>query len=82
MLANRLSEDLLSTVLIVEAGGSEEENENMHIPALPGLLQNTKTDWAYITVPQRKACMALKDQVFMNTLFDIQMHVIRHDCGE
>uniref|UniRef100_K1QLR0 Glucose dehydrogenase [acceptor] n=1 Tax=Magallana gigas TaxID=29159 RepID=K1QLR0_MAGGI len=62
VLANRLSEDLLSTVLIVEAGGSEEENENMHIPALPGLLLNTKTDWAYKTVPQKKACMAFKDQ--------------------
>lgn len=79
MLANRLSEDLLSTVLIVEAGESEEENENMHIPALPGLLLNTKADWAYKTVPQKKACMAFKDQVYMNTLFDIQMHVIRHD---
>lgn len=74
VLANRLSEDLLSTVLIVEAGGSEEENEVMHIPALSGVLQNTKTDWAYRTVPQKKACMALKDQVFKkNTLFDFQI---------
>ena len=63
VLANRLTEDLTSTVLIVEAGGSEEENEVMHIPALPGLLQNTKQDWAFRTVPQKKSCQGLKDQV-------------------
>uniref|UniRef100_A0A8W8J5B5 Glucose-methanol-choline oxidoreductase N-terminal domain-containing protein n=1 Tax=Magallana gigas TaxID=29159 RepID=A0A8W8J5B5_MAGGI len=62
VLANRLSEDLTSTVLIVEAGGSEEENEVMHIPALPGLLQNTKQDWAFRTVPQKKSCQGLNDQ--------------------
>nr|XP_034331218.1 alcohol dehydrogenase [acceptor] isoform X2 [Crassostrea gigas] len=62
VLANRLTEDLTSTVLIVEAGGSEEENEVMHIPALPGLLQNTKQDWAFRTVPQKKSCQGLKDQ--------------------
>ena len=68
VLANRLSEDLTSTVLIVEAGGSEEENEVMHIPALPGLLQNTKQDWAFRTVPQKKSCQGLKDQVKFLTL--------------
>uniref|UniRef100_A0A8W8J255 Glucose-methanol-choline oxidoreductase N-terminal domain-containing protein n=1 Tax=Magallana gigas TaxID=29159 RepID=A0A8W8J255_MAGGI len=62
VLANRLSEDLTSTVLIVEAGGSEEENEVMHIPALPGLPQNTKQDWAFRTIPQKKSCQGLKDQ--------------------
>uniref|UniRef100_K1QRS5 Glucose dehydrogenase [acceptor] n=1 Tax=Magallana gigas TaxID=29159 RepID=K1QRS5_MAGGI len=34
----------------------------MHIPALPGLLQNTKQDWAFRTVPQKKSCQGLKDQ--------------------
>ncbi|XP_062603390.1 alcohol dehydrogenase [acceptor]-like [Saccostrea cucullata] len=62
VLANRLSEDLGSSVLIVEAGGSENENEIMHIPMASGGLQNTKQDWAFRTVPQKNACLGLKDK--------------------
>ncbi|XP_052710366.1 L-sorbose 1-dehydrogenase-like isoform X2 [Crassostrea angulata] len=62
VLANRLSEDLLSTVLILEAGGSEGENVFMHIPvALPELI-NSKQDWAFKTVPQKKSSIGLKEQ--------------------
>ena len=63
VLANRLSEDLTSTVLIVEAGGSEDEHESMHIPYISGMLQNTKYDWGFRTIPQKKSSLSLKDQV-------------------
>ncbi|XP_061193560.1 L-sorbose 1-dehydrogenase-like [Saccostrea echinata] len=63
VLANRLTEDLRSSVLIIEAGGSENENELMHIPIAAGGLQNTKQDWAYRTVPQKNACFGLKNKI-------------------
>ncbi|XP_062603375.1 alcohol dehydrogenase [acceptor]-like [Saccostrea cucullata] len=62
VLANRLSEDLGSSVLIVEAGGSENENDIMHIPITAGGLQKTKQDWAFRTVPQKNALKGLKDK--------------------
>lgn len=63
VLANRLSEDLLSTVLVVEAGGSEDENPTMHIPAIPASLQHTKQDWAFKTVPQKTSSFGLQENV-------------------
>lgn len=63
VLANRRSEDLLSTVLIVEAGGSEEENEVMHIPVALAELINSKQDWAFKTIPQEKSSIGLKEEV-------------------
>lgn len=63
VLANRLSEDLTSTVLIVEAGGSEDELKMMRVPVASTALQNTKQDWAFRTVPQKNSCMGLKDKV-------------------
>ncbi|XP_061193348.1 L-sorbose 1-dehydrogenase-like [Saccostrea echinata] len=62
VLANRLSEDLSSSVLIIEAGGSENENEMMHIPVASGSLQNTKQDWAFRTVPQKNACFGFENK--------------------
>lgn len=63
VLVNRISEDLLSTVLIVEAGGSEDENEMKHVPVASRLFQNTTQDCTFKTVPQKESCMGLKDQV-------------------
>ncbi|XP_062607233.1 glucose dehydrogenase [FAD, quinone]-like, partial [Saccostrea cucullata] len=63
VLANRISEDFGSSVLIVEAGGSENENEIMHIPVAAGGLQTTKQDWAFRTVPQKNAFFGLKDKI-------------------
>lgn len=57
VLANRLSEDPRTTVLLLEAGGNE--NLMSDIPIAYQLLQKTKLDWAYQTVPQRHACLGL-----------------------
>ena len=63
MLANRLSEDPGTSVLIVEAGGSEDDNPMMSVPFAAPTLQTSKQDWAFRTVPQKKACLGLKDKV-------------------
>ncbi|XP_062618979.1 L-sorbose 1-dehydrogenase-like [Saccostrea cucullata] len=60
VLANRLSEDLGSSVLIIEAGGSEDENDMMNIPFMAGDLQATKHDWAFRTIPQKHACFNMQ----------------------
>eukprot|EP00105_Crassostrea_gigas_P022108 XP_011441494.1 PREDICTED: glucose dehydrogenase [FAD, quinone]-like [Crassostrea gigas] len=62
VLANRLSEDPKSSVLIIEAGGSEDDNFNMSIPIASGLLQKSKQDWKFLTVPQKNACMAMVEK--------------------
>ncbi|XP_062618936.1 alcohol dehydrogenase [acceptor]-like [Saccostrea cucullata] len=62
VLANRLSEDLGSSVLIVEAGGSENEHEMMHVPFMSGVLQGTKHDWDFRTAPQKFTCQDKKDK--------------------
>lgn len=59
VLANRLSEDPHTSVLLLEAGG----NENMltDIPIAYQLLQKTHLDWAYQTVGQwPRACLGLE----------------------
>lgn len=63
VLANRLSEDPRFSVLLVEAGGSEEDNFVIRVPfGAPDLL-NTDVDWAFKTVPQKNACLAMKDKL-------------------
>lgn len=68
VLANRLSEDPESSVLLIEAGGSEDDNSNISIPIASGLLQKTEQDWKYKTVPQKKACLALHEKVFIHSI--------------
>ena len=63
VLANRLSEDPDVSVLILEAGGSEEDNFMIRIPFAALDLQNTEVDWAYRTKPQGKACLGMDQQV-------------------
>ncbi|XP_062616581.1 uncharacterized protein LOC134278281 [Saccostrea cucullata] len=63
VLANRLSEDLGSSVLIVEAGGSEDEHEMMKVPSMARVLQTTKHDWNFRTVQQKFRCHNKKDRV-------------------
>lgn len=60
VLANRLSEDESVTVLLLEAGGVE--NEWTKIPWLAGSLQKTELDWAFETQPQENACLGLVGQ--------------------
>ena len=51
-LASRLSEDEQSTVLLLEAGGPDDEPD-IHIPARFSQLFHSEIDWDYETVPQR-----------------------------
>lgn len=60
VLANRLSEDGLSSVLLLEAGGSE--NLISDIPIAYQMLQKTKLDWAYQTEAQQGACLGFLGQ--------------------
>lgn len=58
VLANRLSEDKENKILLLEAGGNE--NFISDIPIAYQLLQKTKLDWAYQTVPQKNSCFGFK----------------------
>ncbi|KAK3096962.1 hypothetical protein FSP39_005120 [Pinctada imbricata] len=62
VLASRLSEDPSVSVLLVEAGGSDEWSFTIAVPLLPILLQKSKYDWAYVTESQKHACKGFKEQ--------------------
>ncbi|XP_048768051.1 glucose dehydrogenase [FAD, quinone]-like isoform X2 [Ostrea edulis] len=62
VLANRLSENPESTVLIIEAGGSEDGNFNISTPFLAGSTQLSNEDWKFRTEPQKKACLAMHER--------------------
>ncbi len=52
VLANRLSEDAETTVLVLEAG-PKDRNPLIHMPAgFPHLLKNPSVDWCYETEPE------------------------------
>jgi len=53
VLANRLTENPDSTVLLLEAGGSDDREE-IQTPLLFGKLFKTECDWGYYTEPQRQ----------------------------
>lgn len=61
VLANRLSENPLIRVLLLEAGGSE--NVVSDIPLAYMTMQQTPMDWAFTTEPQRAACFGHKERV-------------------
>ncbi|MFC0434759.1 GMC family oxidoreductase N-terminal domain-containing protein [Kutzneria buriramensis] len=50
VLANRLTADGVSRVLVLEAGGSDDVPE-VRIPAARGKLRGGELDWAYTSVP-------------------------------
>ncbi len=52
VLANRLSADPSITVLLLEAGGPDN-NPLIHIPGAYAELHKTKHDWAFATEPQQ-----------------------------
>ncbi|KAH9421299.1 hypothetical protein DERP_013748 [Dermatophagoides pteronyssinus] len=60
VVANRLSEDHRTKVLLLEAGGSETLFSD--IPIAAATLQMTPIDWAYQTEPQTVSCFGLKNQ--------------------
>jgi len=51
VLANRLSEDPKTRVLLLEAGGPDKQKE-IHIPLAFSKLFKTVNDWAYYTEPE------------------------------
>lgn len=53
VLANRLSEDAACNVLLIEAGG-EPDPRLSEIPGAASWMQNTRSDWAFMTTPQRE----------------------------
>ncbi|RWS23195.1 glucose dehydrogenase (acceptor)-like protein 3, partial [Leptotrombidium deliense] len=60
VMANRLSENPNWTVLLLEAGGSD--NIISDIPLAAATLQRTPLDWAYQTEPQEAACYGLTNR--------------------
>jgi choline dehydrogenase len=62
VLAARLSESPDATVLLLEAGGEENEPFYSHIPGAAAFLQESKIDWQYYTVPQTKCCESFIDR--------------------
>lgn len=62
VLANRLTEDLNVTVLLIEAGGADILLD-VHTPLFfPKLRNDPYIDWMYHTVPQKHACASLKHE--------------------
>ena len=61
VLASRLSENSENTVLLLEAGGDYTENSLFHIPRKFMELQKTSADWEFYTVPQKHACLGLRE---------------------
>src|SRR5207249_1978950 len=51
VLANRLSEEPQTRVLLLEAGGPDKKQE-VHVPAAFSKLFKTPLDWQFYTVPQ------------------------------
>lgn len=65
VVANRLSEDENSRILLVEAGGSELGMLEFEIPAGFMNIQRTKYDWEYYTEPQKYSSQSLKEKVLL-----------------
>lgn len=61
VVANRLSEDDWSSVLLLEAGGNDLDNVFMNTPALTDKTVMTHLDWQYFTVPQKHAAFAMQN---------------------
>lgn len=61
VLANRLSEDQSASVLLIEAGGIE--NEVSDIPLIAATLQLSPLDWQYVSEPQDASCFGFNDRV-------------------
>ncbi|MEM6631867.1 MAG: GMC family oxidoreductase N-terminal domain-containing protein [Bacteroidota bacterium] len=57
VLANRLSENPNTSVLLLEAG-SPDNDPNIHVPSGWPATWQTERDWAYMTVPQVHAANA------------------------
>ncbi|KAK3103277.1 hypothetical protein FSP39_018107 [Pinctada imbricata] len=63
VVASRLSEDPSVTVLLLEAGPSDEKYENIHIPLNALELMGSELDWSYATTSQKSSLKSLKDNI-------------------
>src|SRR3989338_1740549 len=54
VLASRLSEDPSVTVLVLEAGDSDQNEPKIHVPAAAFELQRTQVDWAFVSEPNKE----------------------------
>ncbi|XP_071131539.1 glucose dehydrogenase [FAD, quinone]-like [Mytilus edulis] len=61
IIATRLSEDPVR-VLLLEAGGSNLENEYTRIPLPWKRALKSKVNWGFYTVPQKYSCFASKNK--------------------
>ena len=61
VVAARLSEDPNVKVLLLEAGPDPPFFNS--VPVIGSFLQKTGYDWSYETVPQKNACLAMKNRV-------------------
>ncbi|XP_069125465.1 glucose dehydrogenase [FAD, quinone]-like isoform X2 [Argopecten irradians] len=62
VLASRLTEDSNVKVLLLEAGGEETRDPNLHVPLLSSLQKNPDFEWMYYTVPQKYVAMGMNDR--------------------
>ncbi|XP_052711315.1 alcohol dehydrogenase [acceptor]-like [Crassostrea angulata] len=62
VLANRLSEDPQSSILIVEAGNSADDDKLVQIPLAVMFANTSKYDWKFITVPQKNSFLGSRDK--------------------
>ncbi|KAK3100985.1 hypothetical protein FSP39_000008 [Pinctada imbricata] len=63
VVATRLSEDPSVTVLLLEAGPSDEHYDDILVPANGNKLHRTEVDWKYATVPQKESLKVFKDNI-------------------
>lgn len=75
VLANRLSEDPQSSILIVEAGNSANDDKLMQIPLAVMFANTSKYDWKFITVPQKNSFLGSRDKV--RVLINIKISYIK-----
>ncbi|XP_071952422.1 alcohol dehydrogenase [acceptor]-like [Antedon mediterranea] len=61
VVANRLSADPETNVLLIEAGGEDTKPE-IHVPLAVAALQRSDVDWKFEIESQRHACKAMKGQ--------------------
>ena len=59
VLAARLSENPDVHVFVLEAGRDQSTDSRVITPALWPMLLGTDADWAYRTIPQVSACIAM-----------------------